>query len=85
MKDLIFFVSCSGIQLNVTCPPEGLLSVARIRIKVVFPAPFLPISPNIPFPIEKVTLSKTVLFPYVFFKDVICISMKKLSFPAFIR
>ena len=63
MKGLIFFVSSRGIPSNVTCPPEGLLSVARIRIKVVFPAPFLPISPYIPFPIEKVMPSKAAFFP----------------------
>ena len=32
-------------------------------VRAVFPAPFLPTSPNMPFPIEKVTLSKAALFP----------------------
>lgn len=66
----------------MTCPPEGLLRVARIRISVVFPAPFLPISPNMPFPTEKVMPSRAILFPYLYCRDVIFISMKKLSFLA---
>ena len=46
---------------NVTIPFVGLSTVVKTLIKVVFPAPFSPNSPNIPFGISKSCLLYTSL------------------------
>ena len=75
---VIFRISdaCStGMPHTFTFPLSFSSRVESTFINVVLPAPFLPRSPNIPFPIRRSTFFSACFFPYDLLRFLITISV----------
>ncbi len=59
----ISFLFSTDMPQMVISPSFFGSSVARVFINVVFPAPFLPSSPNIPCPMVRLTSLKACFLP----------------------